>query len=277
MTSKDQPSDEWPEYSDIAKEEWDNQADIWDNRMGDDGNDFHLELVRPSVDELLSPLSGEAILDVGCGNGIYARHLARLGVHVTAIDVSQVMINMAKNRTKGAGQITYKVIDATSEEQLASLSSNTYDAVVCNMALMDLAEIRPLGQTIPRILKTQGRFVFAVMHPCFNNVAGTSRVVEERYDEQGRHQTHTIKVSSYITPVSGVSKGICGRDPQHYFHRPLSVLLSILFEAGLAMDGIAEPVFEPQEERELGQSKFREIPWAFVARLRRDIKTATGR
>ena len=181
---------------------------------------------------------------------------------------------MAKQRSQeGAAQITYKVIDATSVEQWGLFSSDTYDAVVCNMVLMDLAEIRPLGRTIPRILKTRGWFVFAVMHSGFNNVAGTASAVEERYGEQGRQQIHTIKVSSYITPVSGVSRGICGRDPQHYFYRPLSVLLSILFEAGLVMDGIAEPTFEPQEEREPGQSKFREIPWAFAARMRREIET----
>lgn len=277
MKSMDQPPDEWPENSDIAKREWDEQADIWDSRMGDQGNDFHLELVRPSVDELLFPTDGEVILDVGCGNGIYARHLARLGILVTAIDVSQVMIDMAKRRTReNEEQIKYKVMDVTSEEQLAALKGKTYDAVVCNMALMDLAQLRPLAQTIPRILKSEGRFVFSVLHPCFNNVAGTSRVVEESYGEQGRQQIHTIKVSSYITPVAGVGRGICGRDTQHYYHRPLSALLSILFDAGLVMDGIAEPVFEPREERELGQSKFREIPWAFVARMRH-IETAPVR
>lgn len=43
------------------------------------------------------------------------------------------------------------------------------------------------------------------------------------------------------------------------------------------MDGISEPVFEPQEERELGQSRFSEIPWAFVSRMRQDVEIATGR
>ncbi len=43
------------------------------------------------------------------------------------------------------------------------------------------------------------------------------------------------------------------------------------------MDGIAELVFKPQEERELGQTKFRENPWAFVARMRQNLEIATGR
>ncbi len=273
-----QQPDDWPEYSEVSNEEWEKQADIWDSRMGEEGNDFHLELVRPAVDELLDPKRGEVILDVGCGNGIYSRHLVQIGARVTAIDVSAVMIDNARRRThEPEGQITYKVLDATSVEQLTSLGEDTYDAVVCNMTLMDLAEVRPLAEVIPLILKKEGRFVFSVAHPCFNNSVGTSRVVEESYDQHGRRQINSIKVSSYITPKSGTSKGICGRDAQHYFHRPLSSLLSIFFETGLVMDGISEPVFEPQEERELGQSRFSEIPWAFVARMRQNVEIATGR
>ena len=264
-----QPPDDWPELSDNSNQEWDRQADIWDRRMGDEGNDFHTELVKPSVDSLLDAKPGEAILDVGCGNGVYSRHLARLGAKVTAIDVSKAMIEKARQRTGGQeGEITYMVIDATSEDELSSLDDDTYDAVVCNMTLMDLAEVRPLALNIPRILRSGGRFIFSVTHPCFNNSVGTTRVVEESYDRHGRQQTHSIKVSSYITPKSGISRGICGRDPQHDFHRPLSSLLSIFFESGLVMDGISEPIFQPQEERELGQSKFEEIPWAFIGRMR---------
>lgn len=264
-----QLSDDWPEYSALSGEEWEKQADIWDSRMGDDGNDFHLELVRPSVDALLDPSPGDVVLDVGCGNGLYSRHLSRLGLKVTAVDVSAEMIDRAKQRATGdKAEITYQVVDATSRKQLKSFGSNTYDAVVCNMTLMDLAEVRPLAEAVPRILKREGRFVFSVVHPCFNNSVGTTRLVEERYDEHGKQQTHSVKVSSYITPRPEASRGICGRDPQHYFHRPLYSLLSIFFNSGLVMDGISEPVFEPQKERELGQSRFTEIPWAFVARMR---------
>ena len=181
------PQNEWPESSQASNEEWEKQADLWDGRMGDDGNDFHQELVSPSVDELLNPVEGDVVLDVGCGNGVYSRHLAQLGVSVMAIDVSPTMIDKAKQRTQeGERQITYKVMDATSNEHLASLSGDAYDAVVCNMTLMDLAQIRPLVETLPRILKAEGRFVFSIAHPCFNNSVGTSRVVEESYNQHGK-------------------------------------------------------------------------------------------
>ncbi len=263
-----QKPDEWPELSQTSNDEWEKQADIWDERMGNEGNDFHQELVRPSAERMLNLQPGETVLDVGCGNGVFARHLAGLGAVVTAVDVSTVMIQKAKERSRGQDRITYAVLDATSEAELAKLGEHTFDAVVCNMTLMDLATIRPLASRVPRLLKKDGRFVFSIMHPCFNNSVGTSRLAELVYDESGFRRIRSIKVTSYITPASGESRGICNRDPQHYFHRPLSSLLTTFFDTGLVMDGLEEPVFEPREEKDLGQAQFTEIPWAFIGRMR---------
>lgn len=266
----DRNPDEWSELSEASNNAWEIQAEPWDKRMGDAGNDFHQQLIRPSVESLLSIQPGENVLDVGCGNGVFSRHLARLKARVTAIDVSPAMIEKAKGRSGGSnGQITYSVLDVTSEEQLATFDAHSFDAVVCNMTLMDLAVIRPLARRLPDLLKGDGRFIFSVMHPCFNNAVGTSRLVEEIHDESGIKRIYSIKVSSYITPASVESTGICGRGVQLYFHRPLSSLLTTFFEAGLVMDGVEEPVFRLQEgERELGQAQFTEIPWAFIGRMR---------
>ena len=115
------------------------------------------------------------------------------------------MIDKARHRThEGEGKSPTEMMDATSQDQLTTLSKDAYEAVVCNMTLMDLAEIRPLAETIVRILKTRGRFVFSVMHPYFNNSVGTSRVVEESYDQHGRQQRHSMKVDAYIMPSTGM-------------------------------------------------------------------------
>jgi len=80
-----------------AREAWDSNAQFWDERMAD-GNDFFISLVWPSVEKLLSPLPGEKLLDIACGNGLTSRRLAHLGASVVAFDFSEEMIRVAKTR-----------------------------------------------------------------------------------------------------------------------------------------------------------------------------------
>ena len=46
---------------------WQTNAKFWDEAMGNRSNDFHREVVRPYVTQLLEPKKGDFILDVACG------------------------------------------------------------------------------------------------------------------------------------------------------------------------------------------------------------------
>jgi SAM-dependent methyltransferase len=63
---------------------WNANAEVWDARMGDAGNDFFRLLQWPAITRLLdvdawSPTDPPRILDIACGNGLTSRHLAALG------------------------------------------------------------------------------------------------------------------------------------------------------------------------------------------------------
>ena len=45
-----------------SKKIWEENAQFWDNAMGDESNEFHREVVRPKVTELLSPNPADYIL-----------------------------------------------------------------------------------------------------------------------------------------------------------------------------------------------------------------------
>jgi 2-polyprenyl-3-methyl-5-hydroxy-6-metoxy-1,4-benzoquinol methylase len=152
-----------------AKDAWNKNAEFWNERMGE-GNDFFNILLWPAVERLLKPQPGERVLDVACGNGLTSRRLATAKASVTAIDVSVAMIAIAA-RHPGQFKIDYRVVDATDREALLSLGASAFDAALCNMALMDMAEIEPLMTALAILLKPGGRFVFSVLHPCFNNPA----------------------------------------------------------------------------------------------------------
>ena len=67
-----------------SKKIWEKNAQFWDNAMGDKSNEFHREVVRPKVTELLSPNPADYILDIACGNGNYSSYLAQRGASIVA-------------------------------------------------------------------------------------------------------------------------------------------------------------------------------------------------
>lgn len=257
--------------NDAVRSAWNRIAPFWDERMGE-GNDFHKRLVEPATDRLLEPTSGERILEIACGNGAYARHLAELGVEVLAGELSEAFLELAAARpTAHPERIEYRVLDATDEFQLTTLGERSFDGAVCNMALMDMAEIEPLFSALRQILKPTGRFVFSVMHPCFNNYDGTRLVAEEVAQDGDLLTQYAAKVLRYIRPSVSEGIGIHGQPTRHYyFHRPLQELLRAGFDHGFALDGLAEPVFDDGAEgsRPLSWARFREIPPVLVARMR---------
>ena len=52
---------------------------------GDESNDFHREVVRSKVTELLNPNPTDYILDIACGNGNYSAYLAEKAVLIVFV------------------------------------------------------------------------------------------------------------------------------------------------------------------------------------------------
>jgi 2-polyprenyl-3-methyl-5-hydroxy-6-metoxy-1,4-benzoquinol methylase len=256
--------------NDEVRTAWESNAQWWDAYYKE-GNDFHLMLIAPPTERLLGIESEETILDVACGNGAFSRRLAELGARVVAFDFSEPFIECARKRTvEHSNRIEYHVVDATDRDRMLALGEGRFDAAVCTMAIMDMEKIEPLAEVIPRLLKAGGRFVFSILHPCFNNPS--SRMAVEQEDRGGKLVlTHAVKVTRYMTPFSAKGIGILGQPvPQTYFHRPLHVLLAPFFRNGLVVDGLEETAFtDPSNARgPLSWDHYPEIPPVLVVRLR---------
>ncbi|MGE0381542.1 MAG: bifunctional 2-polyprenyl-6-hydroxyphenol methylase/3-demethylubiquinol 3-O-methyltransferase UbiG [Hyphomicrobium sp.] len=76
----------------------------------------------------LKPLAGLRALDIGCGGGLIAEPLARMGASVTAIDPSERNIAIAKGHAEPQGlAIDYRAVRV--EDLVAK--GETYDLVTC--------------------------------------------------------------------------------------------------------------------------------------------------
>lgn len=264
--------DETGSLNSEVRQIWDRNAAWWDEQVGPEGDVFHRTLIAPATERLLGLRPGELILDIACGNGLVARHLADLGARVVAFDFSEVFVERAKAQSAAYGdRIEYRVLDAADTGALRGLGEGRFDAAVCTMALMDMATIEPLGAALARLLKPRGRFVFSVTHPCFNQT-GATLMAEEVYRDGELVTVFSVKVTEYIRPVVRKGIGIRGQpEAQYFFERPLVALFGPFFAAGLVLDALEEPVFGPGTDRAGGFSwrNYADIPPALVARLRR--------
>jgi 2-polyprenyl-3-methyl-5-hydroxy-6-metoxy-1,4-benzoquinol methylase len=252
---------------------WDQNAAFWDDQMRD-GNDFQRLLINPASERLLSLQTGEMVLEIACGSGVFSRRMAQLGANVVATDFSSQFLERALARNAGyEDRIAYHLVDATREEELIALGPQRFDAAVCNMAIMDMAEIEPLMRGIRQVVKPGGRFVFSLLHPCFNH-SGTILCVEEVPLDDEVMLTYSVKITKYLYagPQKGI--GIPGQPAAHYyFNRPLHLLFNSCFQAGLVLDGLEEPSFNHPHDGSRGQRLlswiyYHEIPPVMVARLR---------
>ena len=264
-------SDAHKSLTQVSRDIWNQNATEWDAYMGE-GCGFQRVLIGPITERLLELQPDELVLDIACGNGAFARRMAKLGARVVASDFSEVFIERAIARTtEHAERIAYHVVDATDEQQLLALGERCYDAAVCTMGIMDMSEIDPLFLALRRMLRPGGRFVFSVAHPCFNGEA-----IEKFYEEEDRAGklvvTRGVKVTTYKS--AGVSKGLgiaTQPVPQYYFTRTLSDLWGSAFRAGFVVDAVEEPAFPPagaSTELSFGWSAFSEIPPVLITRMR---------
>ena len=73
--------------------------DAWyDTPRGRWIGDTEFELAR----RLLGPVSGETLLDVGCGTGWFTRRFAAEGIRVTGVDPNAEWLNFARRRSRGS-------------------------------------------------------------------------------------------------------------------------------------------------------------------------------
>jgi S-adenosylmethionine-dependent methyltransferase len=75
-------------------------------------------------------------LDVGCGTGATAIRLARLGMHVTLLDSSPAMLDIAKRAAQEAGVADKVVLQHGDATQLANLfRTRSFDVILCHNIL----------------------------------------------------------------------------------------------------------------------------------------------
>ncbi|KYH33232.1 class I SAM-dependent methyltransferase [Neomoorella mulderi] len=142
-------------------------AEIFDHKASD-YDDWYKRPLGALVDRVekepvyayLEPRAGEHILDVGCGTGNFSLELARLGVKVTGIDISEPMLATARCKAAAAGlEIEFLHADAMN----LPFADNTFDKIVSVTALEFAPDLQAVLAESYRVLKPGGRMVIGLI------------------------------------------------------------------------------------------------------------------
>jgi len=98
---------------------------------------LRLDLAFSNLQDFLPQTTRSLLaLDIGCGTGAIAVRLARLGLHVTLLDESRPMLDLAKRAAREAGVTERIALQHGDAAQLASLfHAASFDVILCHNIL----------------------------------------------------------------------------------------------------------------------------------------------
>ncbi|WP_270179735.1 class I SAM-dependent methyltransferase [Alkalihalobacillus sp. CinArs1] len=222
--------------SEDAIKSWDNNARSYTNNYSEAG-DLHREVfLNPALFSLIGEVEHKCVLDAGCGEGYLSRMLAQRGAIVTAVDYSRSMLEIANERTASHLPINYVHGNC---EDLSTLKDASFETIVSNMVMQDLADHERALREMYRLLVDGGSFIFSILHPCFiTPESGWEK------DEQGE-KLHW-NVDRYFYEGVYEQRGLGEAGALFYYHRTLSTYLNSIIRAGFTIVKVVEPT--PSEE-----------------------------
>ncbi|MBI3607164.1 MAG: methyltransferase domain-containing protein [Nitrospirae bacterium] len=122
---------------------------------------FAHALEQEAIFGLADVTSGERVVDIGCGTGIYALELARRGLRVVGLDVSFEMLAIAREKCRSAGLTGLWVCGSAEALPFRSASADLALAVtsLCFVAHPDRA-VEEMG----RVIAPDGRVVLGELN-----------------------------------------------------------------------------------------------------------------
>lgn len=126
------------------------------------------DLEGVSVIETLSDVQFDSCLEIGCGTGKNTVWLASKAQQITAVDLTQEMIEKAKLKVQ-TPNVSFKIADILEDWNFAS---QQYDLATFSLVLEHIENLDLIFQKLKGVIKNNGYVYISELHP-FKQYAGS--------------------------------------------------------------------------------------------------------
>ncbi|MBL0943536.1 MAG: bifunctional 2-polyprenyl-6-hydroxyphenol methylase/3-demethylubiquinol 3-O-methyltransferase UbiG [Hydrogenophaga sp.] len=146
---------ELAKFSDLAHRWWDPDSEF---RPLHQINPLRLDWI-----DGLAGLSGQRVLDVGCGGGILSDSMARRGANVTGIDLASKALKVAQLHALEAATPNVQYLE-TSVEALAAEQPASFDVVTCMEMIEHVPDPASVVRACSELVKPGGWVFFSTIN-----------------------------------------------------------------------------------------------------------------
>jgi 2-polyprenyl-6-hydroxyphenyl methylase/3-demethylubiquinone-9 3-methyltransferase len=109
----------------------------------------------------LRPFDGLTLIDIGCGGGLIAEPMARLGFAVTGIDAAAAAVDIARAHAEASGLvIDYRVADA----EMLARAGERFDVALALEVVEHVADREAFFAALGALIRPGGAFIGATLN-----------------------------------------------------------------------------------------------------------------
>ena len=216
-----------------ARDWWNGWADYFQAEYGDGEVEVGIDWGpgAPFGDDLglLGDVDGTRAIELGCGGAQFGIALSEQGADVTGVDVSEDQLAHAHENAAERGQdVDFLHASVT---DIPSVPDDTFDLAFSAYAFQWVADLRACFAEAHRVLREGGRLVFSVDHPYYKILDPETESFTASYFDGEQRRVYSEEF-----------------DAEMVIHRrPISETVSLLTDAGFAVEAIREPGYDDPE------------------------------